>query len=134
MVYYCFIVSAFISPHICAHRAVEEAAVTTSFARAEHVFAGLLHHDDTVSSTDCKFSERPFNHDTLSNCSRSLSLNRIYPVQEKTSRASRALDLFPRFIMVKLMHAAIPGLWRSLRASCADKHGLFGRAHSVAEV
>jgi hypothetical protein len=29
--------------------------------------------------------------------------------------------------MVKLMHAAISGLCRSLRASCADKHGRSGR-------
>jgi hypothetical protein len=31
--------------------------------------------------------------------------------------------------MMKLMHAAISGLWRFLRASCADKHGHFLGAH-----
>jgi hypothetical protein len=113
----------FISPHVGAQWAVEGSVVATMFARAEHVFAGC-----PTPSRHCQlhrlhvFGASVKLSDAL-NLQQTLSLHRLYPAQVTHPAASRALDLFLRFTMVKLMHAAISGLWRSLRASCADKHG-----------
>ena len=102
---------------------LEEAVVTTLFVGAEVVFAGC------VSTTDCEYPERPSISSKVRRSETAAEVSlllHLYPVIVDASRASRAhrcsLALFLRFTMVKLMHAAISGSWRSLQASCADKH------------